>query len=89
VPDANLTFVPGGGVTSTSYDAGSAAWNTTVAYPFAGNAWLAGVAFPVTNQPAGRHQPGRLDGHLLQRHRLGQPRLGLGRRRLHPVQHRL
>jgi len=54
VPDAHVTFSPAATTATTTFDAASNAWDTTLPMSFSGNAFLGGVALPVTSKlPAG------------------------------------
>lgn len=53
VPNATVTFTPGAGSATTSYDAGTNTWVTSVPTGLGGNTFLDGVALPVPNGLSG------------------------------------
>jgi hypothetical protein len=57
VPDAVITFSPTATSASTTFDAGSNSWITTVPLSFGGNLFLAGVALPLPGGLQGGVKP--------------------------------
>ena len=64
VPDSAITFSPAATGATTTYDAATDTWLTTLPAQFSGNAFLGAAAFPVTTALPGGINPVSWQGHF-------------------------